>query len=76
MLKNLLTTCPMLSHVVPGAKFILHRFGGILSQVVEGQEKVIAYASRALSRAECNYCTTHRELLAVVKMTDRLRHYV
>ena len=81
-LKSLLTTCPMLSHPVPGAKFILDTdasafaLGGVLSQVVDGQEKVIAYSSKALSRTEVNYCTTHRELLAVVRMTNNFRHYL
>ena len=39
--------------------------GCVLSQVQDGKEKVIAYGSRALSRQECNYCVTDRELLAV-----------
>ena len=40
--------------------------GAILNQVVNGQEKVLNYASKALSRTKRNYCVTRRELLAVV----------
>ena len=44
--------------------------------MVESQEKVIAYANRALSHTECNYCTTQWVLLAAVAMTDKFRHYL
>jgi RNase H-like domain found in reverse transcriptase len=37
---------------------------------------VIAYASRKLDRRESNYCTTRRELLAVVYFIKRFRHYL
>ena len=37
----------------------------VLSQVQDGEERVIAYASRSLNRGERNYCVTDRELLAI-----------
>jgi len=37
---------------------------------------VIAYASQTFSREERNYCTTKRELLAVIKMMEKFRHYL
>jgi len=40
--------------------------GAVLSQVKDGKECVIAYASRSLTKSECNYCVTRRELLVVI----------
>jgi hypothetical protein len=43
------------------------RIGGVLSQVQDGQERVIAYYSKALNETERNYCLTRRELFAIVR---------
>ena len=50
--------------------------GGVLHQVQEGKEKVIAYASRALNRAETNYCITEKELLAARYFIEYFRQYL
>ena len=50
--------------------------GAVLSQVVEGRECVIAYASRVLSRTEKKYCATRREMLALVWATRYFRPYL
>ena len=42
-----------------------HGIDAVLSQIQEGIERVIAYYSRVLSKAERNYCVTRRALLAV-----------
>ena len=81
-LRQALVVAPVLRHPRPDCEFILDTdasnfaLGGVLSQIVDGQERVVAYASVALSRSQMNYCTTHRELLAVVTMTKRFRHYL
>ena len=51
--------------------------GAVLSQVQDdGQERVIAYGSRVLSKAERRYCVTRRELLAVVYFLQHFRPYL
>ena len=81
-LRQELYTAPMLHHPRSDCEFILDTdasnfaSGGVLSQVVDGVERVLAFASVALNNAQMNYCTTHRELLAVVIMTTRFRHYL
>jgi len=48
----------------------------VLSQLQDGEEKVILYASRLLSKAERNYDTTKKELLAVVYSLKYCRQYL
>jgi len=63
-------------------KFILdtdassHRIGAVLSQEQEETEKVVAYFSRVLSKAERNYYVTRRELLAMVQSIKHFHHYL
>ncbi len=50
--------------------------GVVLSQNIGGQEHVIAYASRTLTKAEKRYCVTRKELLALVHFVKYFRHYL
>lgn len=80
--KQLLTSPPCLSYPNPDDIFILDTdasdtaIGAVLSQVQDGQEKVICYASHVLMKAQRKYCTTRKELLAVVKFCRHFRHYL
>ena len=50
--------------------------GAVLSQKQGGIERVIAYGSRSLTKAETNYCATRRELLALVYFMRHFRAYL
>ncbi|KMQ84756.1 enzymatic polyprotein endonuclease reverse [Lasius niger] len=50
-----------------------HAIGAVLSQGPVGNDRPIAYASRVLSRAEQNYNTTEKELLAIVWAVKHFR---
>ena len=82
-LKECLISAPVLAYPLRDAgEFVLdtdasnHGMGAVLSQVQNGQEKVIAYASRTLNGSQRNYCTTKKELLAVVTFVQHFRHYL
>ena len=82
-LKTLLTTAPVLSFPNPDeGEFILDTdasnvgLGAVLSQLQQGRETVIAYASRSLSATERKYCTTNKELLAVRYFVEYFKPYL
>lgn len=50
--------------------------GAVLSQLQEGRERVIAYSSRTLNKAERNYCVTDKELLAVKNFIEHHKHHL
>jgi len=50
--------------------------GAVLQQEQPGGLRVIAYASRALSRAELSYCTTKKEMLALTYGLKVFRQYL
>ena len=54
----------------------LMAIGTVLSQVQDGQERAICYASKAFSKVQTRYSTTKRELLAVVNFTRHFKHYL
>ena len=53
-----------------------HAIGGVLSQIQEGKERVIAYGSKILNKAERNYCVTDKELLALRYFIEYYRQYL
>ncbi|MEL7521903.1 MAG: reverse transcriptase family protein, partial [Cyanobacteria bacterium J06553_1] len=77
-LKEALTTAPILTFPDYTQTFHLYTdasstgLGAVLMQKVNGELQPIAFASRVLNNAERNYCTTDREMLAVVW---GLKHY-
>ena len=82
-LRSRLVSAPILAFPDYEKEFIVDTdasndgIGAVLSQIQEdGNEKVIAYASRVLSKPERQYCVTRRELLAVVTFLKHFRHYL
>ena len=80
--KVCLTTAPILAHPDFTKPFILDTdasgtaIGAVLSQMHGDSEKVIAYASRSLTKSERRYCVTRKELLAVVNFTKYFKNYL
>ena len=82
-LKRSLVNAPILAYPSPtSGQFILDAdasnvaLGAVLSQIQNGEEKVIAYYSRCFSKPERHYCVTRRELLAVIDSIKNFHHYL
>lgn len=81
-LKQCLIQAPILAFPNETGIFILdtdasqYGIGGVLSQMQNDQEVVIAFASKTLNSAQQQYCTTKRELLAVVTFMKHFKHYL
>ena len=81
-LKACLLSAPILGFPTEEDRFVLDTdaslfaIGGVLNQIQNGEEVVIAYASRSLRLSQRRYCTTRREMLAAVVMCTHFRSYL
>jgi len=50
--------------------------GAVLSQCIDGKERVITYASKALRNSERNLSTYEKELLAILWATNKFHDYI
>ena len=81
-LKACLLCAPILGFPTEDDRFVLDTdaslfaIGGVLSQIQNEEEVVIAYASRSLRTSQRRYCTTRREMLAAVVMCTHFRLYL
>ncbi len=87
VLKEALTTAPVLSYpqfideVVP---FVLETdwsesngtIGAVLSQIQQGEDKVITYAARKLTKSQSNYPAIKGELAAVIYFMKYFQYYL
>ena len=81
-LKACLISAPILGFPTEDGRFVLDTdaslfaVGGVLSQLQNDSEVVIAYASRSLRLSQRRYCMTRREMLAAVVMCTHFRSYM
>ncbi|KFD51889.1 hypothetical protein M513_07218 [Trichuris suis] len=80
--KRLLTTDALLAHFDGTKPLTLacdasdYGLGAVLSQIESGQEKVIAYASRTMSKTERNYGQIDKEALALMFGVKKFHQYL
>ena len=82
-LRECLLTTPILTYPDFSREFVQDTdasdtgIGAVLSQEdAQGNERVISYGSRLLSKPERHYCVTRGELLAVVFFVNQFRPYL
>ena len=82
-LRDALMRAPILSFPTEHGDYILldtdasnFGLGGVISQIQDNVECVIAYCSRALRPSQRKYCTTKREMLAAVSMCLQFCSYL
>ena len=81
-LRESLIHAPILTFPTETGQYILDTdtnnfgLGGVLSQIQDDVERVVAYCSGALRPSPRRYCTTKREMLAAVAMCIQFRSYL
>ena len=81
-LKNALMGSTIMAYPIEGCPFIVDTdasnlaAGAVLSQIQDGQEKVIMYWSKAFSKSQRNYSVTQWELLALVLALEAFGYYL
>lgn len=81
-LKKQLSSPPVLAIPTTEGKFTLDTdasnfaVGAELLQDQDGQMVTIGYGSFTMTNQQRRYCTTRRELLAIVRFTNHFRHYL
>lgn len=68
--------CPLVTAPVLVSSASNVGMGAVLSQVGVGGNRVVAYYSKAINKAERKYCVTRRELVAVIFAVRHLKYYL
>ena len=81
-IKRAFTHTPILHYPWSVGRFILDTdasafaISGVLSQIQDGVEVPLSFASNQLNKAQQNYCTTKQELMAIVVYTKKWKHFL
>ncbi len=82
-LKEALCKAPVLAYPDPNIPYVMDTDasnmakGAVISQVQNGEEKVIMYGSKAFSGSQRRWCTTRRELFAIIHfVTVKFSNYL
>ena len=81
-LKDCLITPPILALPIADGQYILdtdashNSIGAVLSQLQNGEERVLCYASKTLTKSQRRYCITRKELLAIYVFVLKFKHYL
>ena len=81
-LEEALTDSSVLKHPDYNSPFIVdtdasdNSLGAVFSNIVDGVEYPVAFASRVLTAAECRYSTKKREALAVIQAMKWFKPYI
>ncbi|KAL9960436.1 hypothetical protein ACROYT_G033892 [Oculina patagonica] len=80
--KNMLSSSDLLVHYDPSKELVLscdaspYGLGAVLSNIINGEERPISYASRTLSPAERNYAQLDKEGAAVIFGIKKFHQYL
>jgi hypothetical protein len=81
-LKEAFCIAPIVAYPQPTERYVIDTdvrnvgTGGVLSQVQDGRNRVMAFYNKMLNKAEKNYCITQRELHAFVRTLENFSKYL
>ena len=82
IIKKAISEAPLLHRPDPNAEFCIQTdacdtgLGAVKTQVIDGLERIIAFASRAIHKNELVYSTTEKECLAIKWAIEKFRPYI